>query len=56
VGWGGIAWQSQTSGSGDDQRREGERSGVEVDGRAVESGSEDPGGGWIEGADLEWRD
>ena len=56
MGWGGIAWQSQPSGSGDDQRKEGEKSGGEVVGRGVGGERGDRADGWIKEGDLEWRD
>ena len=55
MGWGGIAWQSQPSGSGDDQRKEGEKSVGEVVGRGVGGGRGDLADGWIKEGDLEWR-
>ena len=56
MGWGGIAWQSPPSGSGDDQRKEGEKSVGEVVGRGVGGGRGDRADGWIKEGDLEWRD
>ena len=55
MGWGGIAWQSPPSGSGDDQRKEGEKCVGEVVGRGVGGGRGDLADGWIKEGDLEWR-